>query len=236
VPALSRSDGTRPFAAQTDLPAEMRGACIAAHGALTPDFAYIAKLRTAYERATATEPVETPPASPALAPTNANAKAKSPTPERQQRRGGLRRVRAQSFMSVQIRGHLFDTGVINRVLDVVEDAEGASARMVDWDVGTDRAHESAVVLQLFAKHDGVLQGLMGRLREIVREGRSTMSAATSDRCVSPGFVLQRADSRRPSQEAGGGGGGGGMDNVPEMAALSLAEANDEDLEGGALTF
>ncbi len=36
IPGLTRSDGSKPFAEQTDLPAEMSGAVIADHGQLTP--------------------------------------------------------------------------------------------------------------------------------------------------------------------------------------------------------
>ena len=36
LPVLVRSDGTKPFAEQTDLPAEMSGAIITDHGQLTP--------------------------------------------------------------------------------------------------------------------------------------------------------------------------------------------------------
>jgi len=41
VEAVVRSDFSKPFAEQTDLPVEIYGACITAHGQLTPDYAYI---------------------------------------------------------------------------------------------------------------------------------------------------------------------------------------------------
>lgn len=41
VERVVRSDFSKPFAEQSDLPDEIRGAIITAHGALTPDFAYI---------------------------------------------------------------------------------------------------------------------------------------------------------------------------------------------------
>ena len=41
VEAVVKSDFTKPFAEQTDLPAEIMGACITANGELTPDYAYI---------------------------------------------------------------------------------------------------------------------------------------------------------------------------------------------------
>lgn len=49
VEAVVRSDFSKPFADQTDLPEEIRGAIITAHGQLTPNYAYIQKLREANE-------------------------------------------------------------------------------------------------------------------------------------------------------------------------------------------
>jgi len=41
VEAVVRSDFSRPFAEQNDMPVEIRNAVITAHGELTPDYAYI---------------------------------------------------------------------------------------------------------------------------------------------------------------------------------------------------
>ena len=41
VEDLAKSDGSVPFDQQNDLPLPLKGACIAAHGALTPNFNYI---------------------------------------------------------------------------------------------------------------------------------------------------------------------------------------------------
>lgn len=41
VEAVVKSDFSKPFAEQSDLPPEIHGAVITAHGELTPDFAYI---------------------------------------------------------------------------------------------------------------------------------------------------------------------------------------------------
>jgi len=45
VEAVVHSDFSKPFEEQTDLPAEIYGACITAHGKLTPDYEYIWKLK-----------------------------------------------------------------------------------------------------------------------------------------------------------------------------------------------
>lgn len=45
IERVVKSDFTKPFVEQTDLPAEIEGAIITCHGALTPNYEYIAKLR-----------------------------------------------------------------------------------------------------------------------------------------------------------------------------------------------
>lgn len=47
VEAVVKSDFSKPFAEQTDLPDEIRNAIITAHGKLTPDYEYIQELREA---------------------------------------------------------------------------------------------------------------------------------------------------------------------------------------------
>lgn len=49
VEAVVKSDFSKPFAEQTDLPDEIRNAIITAHGNLTPDYEYIQELREANE-------------------------------------------------------------------------------------------------------------------------------------------------------------------------------------------
>ena len=49
VERVVKSDFSKPFEEQEDLPAEIHGAVITCHGKLTPDYSYIAKLREANE-------------------------------------------------------------------------------------------------------------------------------------------------------------------------------------------
>jgi alpha-aminoadipic semialdehyde synthase len=116
LPALVASDASQPFAEQRDLPPELRGADICAHGALAPNFEYIVALRAANDRASAGR--------------------------------GLRRTRNESFLTVELCGHLFDSGIVNRVLDLIEDA-GASAHILDFKVGKDRSTPTEMRVQLF---------------------------------------------------------------------------------------
>jgi len=96
VPALSASDGTLPFDAQQEagLPAEMHGAVITAHGELTPSYTYIEKMRRESERAQA----------PRLSSAEMQALAGSTV--------------------LQLNGHLYDTGLINQALNLIEDFGG----------------------------------------------------------------------------------------------------------------
>jgi alpha-aminoadipic semialdehyde synthase len=120
LPALARSDGSLPFDRQDDLPLEMKGAVVCAHGQLTPNFDYISLLRRAAIRADTTV----------------------------QRR---RMSKEATFVTVDLVGHLFDSGIINKILDRVEEC-GGSARILDFTVGKDRSTPTELRLQVLAHH------------------------------------------------------------------------------------
>lgn len=56
--------------------------------------------------------------------------------------------RAESFLTVDLIGHLFDTGMISKVLDAIEDSS-TSAHIVDFKLGKDRDTPTELRLQLF---------------------------------------------------------------------------------------
>lgn len=93
---LATSDGSRPFAEQTDLPLELRGAVITSGGRLTPDYAYISKLREELQRESADGAFD----------------QKELTDD-------------PGSTVLLLQGHLFDTGLINQALDIIESADGA---------------------------------------------------------------------------------------------------------------
>merc|ERR1719183_892239 len=99
------------------MPNELHGAVIACHGALTPGFKYIEQLREQNERI------------------KANVAAPEPAPED-----------CASKRLLLLKGHLFDNQTINRVLDVVEQVDGCSLRIVDWTLGSDRDSETSALL------------------------------------------------------------------------------------------
>ena len=61
---------------------------------------------------------------------------------------GLRRMRNQSFLTLKLFGHLFDTHYMNKALDLIED-RGASAQIIDFKVGRDRNAPTELRLQIF---------------------------------------------------------------------------------------
>lgn len=134
IPALVRSNPARPFDEQDDLPEELRGAVIAAHGELTPNFKYIARLRASDERASATRK--------------------------------LKRARAESFITFNMRGHLFDSGAINKLLDVVEESD-ASVNIMDITAGRTVDQPSTASLQLFAPMNADMAAILNTIRAVV---------------------------------------------------------------------
>eukprot|EP00658_Telonema_sp_P-2_P023046 TRINITY_DN1922_c0_g2_i2.p1 TRINITY_DN1922_c0_g2~~TRINITY_DN1922_c0_g2_i2.p1 ORF type:complete len:604 (-),score=184.90 TRINITY_DN1922_c0_g2_i2:138-1949(-) len=95
VPALATSDGQLGFSEQAEtMPPEMHGAIITSHGELTPAYSYIAKMREEQERAQAQ-----PLSSEEL-------------------------LSLEGSTVVQLNGHLYDTGLINQVLNLIENRGG----------------------------------------------------------------------------------------------------------------
>ena len=86
--------------------------------------------------------------------------------ERARATRGLKRSRRDSFLSVRLTGHLFDTGVINRVLDAVEDA-GCSANIAEVDLGEDRDSSTSLSLQVFSPEPQGLVAALGAVGTLV---------------------------------------------------------------------
>jgi len=79
---------------------------------------------------------------------------------------GMKRSKRESFMSLRLVGHLFDTGIINAVLDVLEEA-GCSANIVDVDVGRDRSEGTSMALQVFSSEPQTLSDALGAVASLV---------------------------------------------------------------------
>jgi len=79
---------------------------------------------------------------------------------------GLRQSRNESFLTLRFFGHLFDTLMLNKALDVIED-KGASAQIIDFKVGRDRSAPTELRLQLFPSGSGQsLESIVDHLTSI----------------------------------------------------------------------
>jgi len=90
VEQVVKSDFSRPYEEQDDLPEEIKNACITAHGKLTPDYAYITKLREANEMIA-----------------------------RRSTGGDSESIGLHGF-TLMLTGHLFDTQAFNKIIDACE--------------------------------------------------------------------------------------------------------------------
>lgn len=102
-----KSDFSKPFAEQDDLPREIYNACITTHGKLNPKYTYIAEMRAINERE--------------KAQTEEYKKTVNEVAQEQQNsgnKGGLKR--SQSLLTIVLSGHLFDTRCFNSCLDICE--------------------------------------------------------------------------------------------------------------------
>mmetsp|Transcript_54656 Transcript_54656/g.127824 ORF Transcript_54656/g.127824 Transcript_54656/m.127824 type:complete len:1057 (-) Transcript_54656:87-3257(-) len=118
---LAESDGTLPFESQQDIPVEVLGAVICDKGKLTPPWAHIASIRADSERIAS------------MAAGTGAMKLGDP---------GFGHKR------VLLKGHLFDNGVINKVLDLVERHSGCAVRIADWSLGASMSEETTVLLDI----------------------------------------------------------------------------------------
>jgi len=142
VDGLVSSDPTEPFERQAmsaggKLPAELWAATITANGQLTPSFQFIPAMRRANERQSC-QSKHAPTSDPLL---------------------------LQGSTVVAIKGHLFDFGVINAVLDVVE---AASAHFAIIETSVTPLMPSTVLLQLTVEQGrGALDEVLSDVRDVV---------------------------------------------------------------------
>ena len=65
-----------------------------------------------------------------------------------------RRSHLERSLSVQLVGHLFDTNIMGKVLDIIEDSGSASARIAHCSVGKDRTTPTRMLLQIIVPGAG----------------------------------------------------------------------------------
>ncbi len=210
LPALvANCAALRRGAPPPPLPAELAGAVICAGGALSETWAHIAALRAAKERARA----------PSFGGANAAGAASGG--------GGGALPRKETFATVELRGHLFDTGFLNKTLSLIEDSH-AYARMLDCVMGRSRAEVTQVRLQVFAPGargagapqggDGLLH-LLCRLKDMA-DGADMQLSVDGERS----HLLAALAAATAAARGGGGGGGGGSPRGASPRAASPTPA------------
>jgi alpha-aminoadipic semialdehyde synthase len=122
VENIAMSDITKPFDEQ-GLVGPIKRAVITSGGQLTPNFAYIARLRKA----------------------NDDLKLKSMYSKRMPEKRNL------SFISLKINGHLFDTKAINQIFDYLEEHK-VNFRVLEMEIGQNNSELSSAYLQIFTKN------------------------------------------------------------------------------------
>ncbi|KAA0151799.1 hypothetical protein FNF31_06750 [Cafeteria roenbergensis] len=88
--------------------------------------------------------------------------------------------RRESFVTLRLRGHLFDSGAINLVLDAVEAVEGASCDLTSVAVGKSGVHESEAKLSLFAGNPGELSHAVRAVVEAARSKSTRVEVTGGD--------------------------------------------------------
>jgi alpha-aminoadipic semialdehyde synthase len=142
VTALSSvSPSDVPLHEQKDLPAELRGACIASKGVLAPKYEYIHRMRAERERSKQYKFLDA-----------------------QQEVAGS--------TCVLLEGHLFDTGLINQVLNLIEDHDGGF-HLVDCEVrpnvgvgDSGDATSSNAIVQISMNDRAALDEIIAKIRAL----------------------------------------------------------------------
>jgi saccharopine dehydrogenase-like NADP-dependent oxidoreductase len=92
----------------------------------------------------------------------------------------VRLRRRESFVTLHLRGHLFDSGAINRVLDAVEAVEGASCVLQAVTVGASGDDKSEASMSLFASEAGELSTAVKAVVEAATALDTQVDVAGSD--------------------------------------------------------
>jgi len=189
------------------LPAELEGAVICSQGALTTTWQFISSLREASERALALRMSSTGGENGSTSTIDALASSssahqadegKSPllSPPSSPRGVGI----CCSVATFLLRGHVFDSGILSRFLDFVEDFKSVSVAILDCRVGKNRESPTELVLQLAAACE---DGSAGKVEEEAAAGSSSAllislhSLASFAAQAGLTLALQRGGHMRP---------------------------------------
>lgn len=89
---------------------------------------------------------------------------------------GFKRTRQESFTSISLFGHLFDSGAINKILDVIEESH-SSCRILDFQVGSDQHTPTKATLQLFAPSQTQLSDILEMVQQTAAAHHAIVSVS-----------------------------------------------------------
>ena len=177
--AIAKSDATAAFSEQ-QLPAEIRGAVICCNGKLTPNFDYIFELRKANDHAAALR--------------RASKSMKSLLP--------AAAARVES-VALELTGHLFDTGALNSLMNIIEDTDGASAKFdfANMIVGETRDVPTRLRMKLIAAPEGGGSALLDQLVKFASDNGIAVRVKGGALSPSGGGALSPPLSPAPAADA-----------------------------------
>ncbi|DBA04445.1 TPA: hypothetical protein N0F65_010041 [Lagenidium giganteum] len=221
VKVLSGVDASVALKEQLALPKELRGACIASNGLLTPKYEYIHRMRAERERN----------------------RAKKYVSEKAQVAGST---------CVQLDGHLFDTGLINQVLNIIEEHDGAFF-LVDCQVRPNFVDEtkdstSSAIVQITMNSREELDAIIEKIKRLseLTAGADATVSELPDFCGT-NFSKTAKKSRKEGAGHGQGGSnvtvtsqekrkivclGAGLVAAPLVEYLSREGANEVNVASG----
>jgi alpha-aminoadipic semialdehyde synthase len=149
VPHMVRASSSPFDDLKATLPSEILGSLITDNGTLTPQFSYIHHLREAAEKSAASKNIS-------------------------------RLVRNDaSFATFNLTGHVFDTSLLNKVLDAVE-LKKSIVSILDIAVGKTRHDPTQVTLQLLAPDASTSSILMSDINALAQSHGAVVSLASPD--------------------------------------------------------
>lgn len=197
LPPLLSWQGSSKVEDMTSLSPEMYRACVAAHGSLMPKWQYIQRLREQQETSNVAPISATLNALKSSATTSAAAQSKASASQAAEFGFGQA---ASASITVELVGHLFDTGLINTVMDTLElhtshpatptgttpsksaeDASKLSFNILVCDVRPNNAQgaqHSRVVIQISGQEPGHVQRVAEEVCHMVTSHKAAEGTAT----------------------------------------------------------
>lgn len=173
VEAIVNSKFGVPYEEMTDLPEEIRNAIITANGELMPNYKYIQTLR---------EQNETLKKQKEEFDKMANDTRKNSSLQR-----------SMSQITMEMKGHLFDTRFFNNSIDILE-AANVKFRVLDMQIGNTGGEDSMVIIQAIGKESQEFNSAIQKVIELGENEGVKIQEAMSGPSYQKNFVVLEAKS------------------------------------------